>query len=458
MHKVGEAEYDIGGSKIKFKDIRYTFDGNSFSLADLYSYARAELNLVTSGSKDVTLTSNLDNTMKYMAKITGLDFTNLDAFSEKTLGKIGYGSAIRHVKTETGGLIDVPQVFNESAEIFMARSDAFQMAFNESRPLPSRQVPTIKFPGDSNVKAQVAIDADFLNDFIMIGAAKEGTEESEKIIVSSYMQRLRRSGTNLTDDKLKLAAEEYINMLRRMKMLRIAQQDKRALKMPQMDIVTDDTLGPTEQLTAQSPTAPKSDLEKIDDAVTSHVDEQRAAQSRTDQVLEDIQRQIEELSEQRSRLVSAQDDMVRQSSKYRRVGQVFKSFLNDNPQINNLFKGAMQNKGKILAGAATATGLAVFAMKKNNDVTEQGVAGPPLLPGGSPYEKLPSAAVGLPDPRIAAGGQGTSYNVSFNASQEEIDEFMTRAGSLSNGQIQGTMHDTLPNLGGNSYDDIAGSF
>jgi len=399
--------------------------------------------------------------MKYMSEITGLDFRNLDVFNEKTLKEIGYGSAIQHVKSETGGLIDVPEVFNESAEkfeIFMARSDEFQRAFNESRPLPSRQVPILQFPDSANIKLQVAIDADFLNDFIIMGTGSEGAEESEKIIVESYMKRLKRSNVQLTDDNLKAAATEYIKMLRRMKMLRIAQQDMQALIRPGMDIVTDETLGPTEQLTAQSPTAPKSDLETINDVVASRVDEQRAAQSKTDELLENMQRQIEELSEQQSRLTSAQEDIVRQSSRYRRVGQVFKSFLNENPQINNLFKGAMQNKGKILAGAATATGLAVFAMKRKNDVTEQGVAGPPLLPGGSPYEKLPSAAVGLPDPRIAAGGQGTSYNVSFNASQEEIDEFMTRAGSLSNGQIQGTMHDTLPNLGGNSYDDIAGSF
>jgi len=456
-HLVGETEYDIGGSKIKFKDIKYTFGENSYSLQDLYSYTRSDMNLI--GLKNQIVETNLDETMRYMSNLTGLDLTNLDLFNEKTLDKLGYGSAIRHVKTETGGLIGVPEIFNEAEaefdELFMARSKAFQVAFNESGPPPPRQMPKIQFPSLSDAKIQTALDVDFLNDFITLGVAKGEADEVEKVIVESYMKRLKRSNVQLTDDNLKTAVDDYLQMLRRMKMLRVAQQDKQALITPGMDIVSDDTLRPTEQLTAQSPTAPKSVMQNINDAVNQRVGEQRAAQSTTDQILGDIQRRIEELSEQAA---NTQENLVRQSSKYRRVGEVFKSFLNDNPQINNLFKGAVQNKGKVLAGAATAAGLAVFAMKKNNDVTEQGVAGPPLLPGGSPYENLPRAAVGLPDPRIAAGSQGTSYNVSFNASQEEIDEFMARAGSLSNGQIQGTMHDTLPNLGRNSYEDIAGSF
>lgn len=452
---VGETEYDIGGSKIKFKNIKYTFGEHSYSLQDLYSYTRTDMSLAA--LQDKIVKNNLDNTLEEMKKITGLDFEKLNIFSEETLKKIGYGPAIGHVKKETGGLIGVPEIFNESEaefnELFMARSKAFQVAFNESGPPPPRQLPTIQFSELSNPNVQVAIDADFLNDFMTM--VKEGAEESREVITSSYLQRLERSGVKLTEDELQQAVKDYFETLQKMKLLRQAQQAKRDLLMPNLDIVSDDTLGPTEQLTAQSPTAPKSAMQDIDDAVNQHVSKQRAAQSQTDEILEKIQQRIESLSEEAANM---QEDLVRQSSKYRRVGQVFKSFLNDNPQINNLFKGAMQNKGKILAGAAAAAGLAVFAMKKKNDVTEQGVAGPPLLPGGSPYENLPRAAVGLPDPRIAAGSQGTSYNVSFNASQEEIDEFMARAGSLSNGQIQGTMHDTLPNLGRNSYEDIAGSF
>jgi len=449
----------ILGSGVKdIKDIKYTYaDGTSYHLADLYSYARSDVTLRT--MQNPIIEKNLEETMEYMGKLTGLDFGTLNAFDPETLGKIGYNSAIRHVKAETGRLIGVPEIFDEAAErfeIFTAKSEAFQMAFNQSGLRPPRQAPVIIFSElaakQAGIETGPAIDADFLNDFMTIATSK-GEEEAEKLVRDSYLRRLESSGIKLPEEKAQRAAQEYIDTISKMKLLRIAQEDKRTGGMLGVELSGVAESG--EELSAQAPTIVKPNFQALDEAVAAQINEQQSAVDDILRRIADIENTIADLSEQS---VNTQGRLARQSSKFRTVGQVFKSFLNDNPQINNLFKGAMRNKGKILAGTAAAAGIAVFAMKKKNDVTEQGVAGPPLLPGGSPYENLPSAAVGLPDPNIVAGDQGTSYNVSFNASQEEIDEFMARAGSLSNGQIQGTMHDTLPNLGRNSYEDIAGSF
>jgi len=115
--------------------------------------------------------------------------------------------------------------------------------------------------------------------------------------------------------------------------------------------------------------------------------------------------------------------------------------------------------GKFVLGAlAVAAGTIAINRMKNKEVTQESVSGPPLLPGGNPYEKLLTSSGGLPAPPMAGSSGGTSFNVSVNGSNDEVREFMQKTAQMSNGKMQSTIRNRLPNPGKNPYDDIAGSF
>jgi len=115
--------------------------------------------------------------------------------------------------------------------------------------------------------------------------------------------------------------------------------------------------------------------------------------------------------------------------------------------------------GKFVLGAlAVAAGTIAINRMKNKEVTQESVSGPPLLPGGNPYEKLLTSSGGLPAPPMAGSSGGTSFNVSVNGSNDEVREFMQKTAQMSNGKMQSTIRNRLPNPGKDPYDDIAGSF
>ena len=135
---------------------------------------------------------------------------------------------------------------------------------------------------------------------------------------------------------------------------------------------------------------------------------------------------------------------------------VYKRF---NPKETAIIKAIMKNKGTTAGIAAIALGVGIFASIRKKEHTQQGVAGPPLIPGGNPYERIPAGSMSYPD---APGGSteqmGTSYNVSVNGDSEQMREFSARAGLVTNGQVGSTMYNSLPDLGRDHYGDIAGSF
>lgn len=115
--------------------------------------------------------------------------------------------------------------------------------------------------------------------------------------------------------------------------------------------------------------------------------------------------------------------------------------------------------GKFVLGAlAVAAGTIAINRMKNKEVTQESVSGPPLLPGGNPYEKLLTSSGGLPAPPMAGSSGGTSFNVSVNGSNDEVREFIQKTAQMSNGKMQSTIRNRLPNPGKDPYDDIAGSF
>jgi hypothetical protein len=110
------------------------------------------------------------------------------------------------------------------------------------------------------------------------------------------------------------------------------------------------------------------------------------------------------------------------SGKYTRIQDFMKS-----PQMRELYEGALKNKGKIAGVAAIATGLAVFGSINKKEHTQEAMSGPPLLPGGNPYERIPNDPMQFSDAPISQNGQGMSYNISVNGDQDKMEEFMNRA-------------------------------
>jgi hypothetical protein len=110
------------------------------------------------------------------------------------------------------------------------------------------------------------------------------------------------------------------------------------------------------------------------------------------------------------------------SGKYTRIQDFIKS-----PQMREMYQGALRNKGKIAGVAALATGLAVFGSINKKERTQEAMSGPPLLPGGNPYERIPTQQMQIPDAPIASGNQGMSYNISVNGDQGQMEELMNRA-------------------------------
>ena len=110
------------------------------------------------------------------------------------------------------------------------------------------------------------------------------------------------------------------------------------------------------------------------------------------------------------------------SGKYTRIQDFMKS-----PQMKELYEGMLRNKGKVAGVAAIATGLAIFGSIKKKEHTQEAMSGPPLLPGGNPYERIPNDPMQLSDAPISQNGQGMSYNISVNGDQDKMEQFMNRA-------------------------------
>lgn len=107
---------------------------------------------------------------------------------------------------------------------------------------------------------------------------------------------------------------------------------------------------------------------------------------------------------------------------YTRIQDFLKS-----AKMKEVYEGLLKNKTKIIGAAAIGTGLAIFGSIRNKERTQESLSGPPLLPGGNPYERIPNTPMNPPEAPIVQGNQGMSYNVSVNGDQDKIQEFMTRA-------------------------------
>jgi len=418
---------------------KYEIGGREYVLSDLIEFARAK---TTKDLFELQAQTQMDDIIGYIESAKGSKLAGQDLFSQQTLDDFGYSRAKAFVKSETESLIKVPQTIQQlppEIEDALARVgpslEAGMRAAYDTPPPPSSGKLSLSLARSFGDEINPAINADLVNDLFSLAMEKQ--ERVEDIVRRGFENRTRKvMGASISDENLRIASDAYLTTLRRIIALRRAQDSY-------------------EMLRAANPAM----VNAIEDAMVLAGDQ--PVVGGIDDILQGFSAEIDDLeataeATRRSLNEAIIDEVI--PAKYTRAGDYFKRVLNENPQLGSMVKGAFQNKGKVLAGAATAAGLAIFAMKKRGDRTQDEISGPPLLPGGNPYENLPTTASQIPQAPVSQRSAGASYNVSINATQDQIDEFMLRAGYLSNGQIQGTMHNSLPDLGRNPYDDIAGSF
>lgn len=141
--------------------------------------------------------------------------------------------------------------------------------------------------------------------------------------------------------------------------------------------------------------------------------------------------------------------------KYTRMS--FNAISEKFPNFLNYAKG---NKTKIAVGLGIAAlGGAVYNKMKSRDHTAEGVAGPPLLPGGSPYERPATETMEYPSFSPTSNGDlGSSYSVDIVGSQAQVQQFINASQSISESGSNATIYSGIPNAGKDPYQEIASSY
>ena len=136
---------------------------------------------------------------------------------------------------------------------------------------------------------------------------------------------------------------------------------------------------------------------------------------------------------------------------YKRVSQAMKD-----GDIAKLMENMTIKKGLIGLGAVVAGSFAYKAFKNR---TQEDIAGPPLLPGGSAYETdYPTRTPEIGTFKDNGYMPGVSYNVSIYGGRDQLSKFNNAAGSLLNGNIRTTMYNRLPNMKSDPYGSLASSY
>ncbi len=119
---------------------------------------------------------------------------------------------------------------------------------------------------------------------------------------------------------------------------------------------------------------------------------------------------------------------------------------------------------KVRTGAAAAVALIgasfLYQSKKTKDRTEQDLQGPPLLPGGNPYEtSYPTRqAVINQIQQNQVQSSGMQYQINTSGSIQDLNKLRGLFGDVVDGPINSTMYNGLPTLGQDPYSDIASRF
>jgi hypothetical protein len=143
-------------------------------------------------------------------------------------------------------------------------------------------------------------------------------------------------------------------------------------------------------------------------------------------------------------------------SPYRRISQM----LRDNTSSLRTLIDSRGFKQFAIGTAALVAGSFIYQNKKQKDHTQDSVTGPPLMPGGNPYEQnYPSLQTAQQDfsfnnPTVS----GMQYRVNTSGSLQDLNRLRGLFGDVIDGPIDATMYNGLPMAGQDPYPDLASRF
>lgn len=143
------------------------------------------------------------------------------------------------------------------------------------------------------------------------------------------------------------------------------------------------------------------------------------------------------------------DTAVKNKAVYKRIGE-------KSGELKELFKNPIIKKSTLAIGALVMGSLAYSAIR---DRTHEDMTGPPLLPGGSAYEK--EFPVRIPEIGTFNGpgyNPGISYKVNLYGDENTVRRFNAAAGGLVNGNINTTMYNRIPDVADDPYSRMAASY
>lgn len=160
---------------------------------------------------------------------------------------------------------------------------------------------------------------------------------------------------------------------------------------------------------------------------------------------------IDEGMEELIRAASGAEEGISTSAPvYKRIGEKL-------PELRDFFKNNKIAKGTALGIVGLVAGSLVYNSVR--DRTAEDLNGPPLLPGGNPYESgYPTMSPQIPDFTMSGPQQNASYNVSVQGSHDQILKFNQAARGLVNGNTSTTIYNNLPSLTRDPYSEIGQSF
>lgn len=127
----------------------------------------------------------------------------------------------------------------------------------------------------------------------------------------------------------------------------------------------------------------------------------------------------------------------------------------------DVFKSKNVRTGTIAAAALIGASF-LYQSKKKKDHTAADIQGPPLLPGGNPYETgYPTRQQIISQMEQNAGqtyGRGMQYQINTTGSIQDLNKLRGMFGDVVDGPINSTMYNGLPIMGQDPYSDIASRF
>lgn len=125
-------------------------------------------------------------------------------------------------------------------------------------------------------------------------------------------------------------------------------------------------------------------------------------------------------------------------------------------RIRDMFENKLFRRGTVAVGALALGSLVYSAVR---DRTADDVSGPPLLPGGNPYEqnvpfRLPE--IGTFD--SFGYSMGNSYKISISGDQDNIEKFNNAARGLVNGNMNTTIYNGIPKVSYDPYTSMGQRF